>query len=72
MEDEFFGMMHGELLLLKLFLVVIKSCRWVNPRCPNLQCQRRSSFCAAVILTLSLLRTEVDESEKESFDGVLQ
>jgi hypothetical protein len=78
MVDEFFGIMQGELAELegcgwdvdfKFFLVVIKSCRRSNPRCPDLQCQRRSSFCAAVIMTLSLLRTEVDESEQESFGG---
>jgi hypothetical protein len=60
---------HGLDVDSRLFLDVIKSCRCMNPRCPNLQCQRRSSFCAGVILTLSLLRTEVDEREQECFDG---
>jgi hypothetical protein len=80
MEDKFLGVMQDELLSSeleahgmevdsRLFFVVIKSCRCMNPRCPNLQCQRRSYFCDGVILALSLLRTEVDEKEQGRFDG---
>jgi hypothetical protein len=80
MEDKFLGMMQDEMLSSELeahgmdadsriFLVVIISCRCMNPRCPKLQCQRRSSFCAGMILALSLLRIEVDEKEQERFDA---